>query len=86
MIIAVDFDGTIVEHKYPAIGREIPFATETLRMLMKQNHKLIMWSVREGKSLDDAVKWCKDLVLSFMPSTRTIQKRRLTTTTTSRAS
>ena len=49
MIIAVDFDGTIVEHEYPAIGREIPFATETLKMLMKQNHKLIMWSVREGK-------------------------------------
>lgn len=29
MIIAVDFDGTIVEHKYPAIGKEIPFAFET---------------------------------------------------------
>jgi hypothetical protein len=33
MIIAVDFDGTIVEHKYPAIGEEIPFAIETLKML-----------------------------------------------------
>ena len=65
MIIAVDFDGTIVEHKYPAIGREIPFATETLKMLMKQNHKLIMWSVREGKLLDDAVKWCKDRGVEF---------------------
>ncbi len=31
MIIAVDFDGTIVEHKYPAIGKELPFAIETLR-------------------------------------------------------
>ena len=31
MIIAVDFDGTIVEHKYPAIGKEIPFAIETLK-------------------------------------------------------
>lgn len=36
MIIAVDFDGTIVEHKYPAIGKEIPFAFETLRSY-KQN-------------------------------------------------
>lgn len=86
MIIAVDFDGTIVEHKYPAIGREIPFATETLKMLMKQNHKLIMWSVREGKLLDDAVNGARIVVLSFMLSTRTIQKKRLTTTTTSRAS
>ena len=65
MIIAVDFDGTIGEHEYPAIGREIPFATETLKMLMKQNHKLIMWSVREGKLLDDAVKWCKDRGVEF---------------------
>ena len=65
MIIAVDFDGTIVEHEYPAIGREIPFATETLKMLMKQNHKLIMWSVREGKLLDDAVKWCKERGVEF---------------------
>ena len=65
MIIAVDFDGTIVEHEYPAIGREIPFATETLKMLMKQNHKLILWSVREGKLLDDAVKWCKDRGVEF---------------------
>ena len=33
MIIAVDFDGTIVEHKYPEIGRELPFAIETLKKL-----------------------------------------------------
>ena len=48
MIIAVDFDGTIVEHKYPAIGKEIPFAFETLRKLQIEHHKLILWSVREG--------------------------------------
>ena len=40
MIIAVDFDGTIVEHKYPAIGKEIPFAFETLRKLQTEHHKL----------------------------------------------
>ena len=32
MIIAVDFDGTIVEHRYPKIGEERPFAIETLKM------------------------------------------------------
>lgn len=31
MVIAVDFDGTIVEHMYPKIGNEIPFATDTLK-------------------------------------------------------
>ena len=55
MTIAVDFDGTIVEHRYPEIGNELPFATETLKMLIADRHKLILWSVREGKLLDDAV-------------------------------
>ena len=52
MIIAVDFDGTIVEHKYPAIGKEIPFAIETLKKLQQERHFLILWSVREGRLLD----------------------------------
>ena len=53
--IAVDFDGTIVEHRYPEIGKELPFATETLRTLIKEHHRLILWSVREGKLLQDAI-------------------------------
>lgn len=59
MIIAVDFDGTIVEHKYPAIGAERPFATATLRQLIKDGHKLILWSVREGDLLQQAIDWCE---------------------------
>ena len=55
MIIAVDFDGTIVTHQYPAIGEELPFATETLRQLIADGHQLILWSVREGRLLDEAV-------------------------------
>lgn len=65
MTIAVDFDGTIVEHRYPDIGKEIPFATDTLKMLIKEHHKLILWSVREGKLLDDAVEWCKARGVEF---------------------
>jgi hypothetical protein len=65
MTIAVDFDGTIVEHRYPEIGPEIPFATETLKMLIKEQHKLILWSVREGKLLDDAVEWCRQRGVEF---------------------
>lgn len=59
MIIAVDFDGTIVEHKYPAIGKEIPFATATLKQLIADGHKLILWSVREGELLQEAIDWCE---------------------------
>lgn len=65
MTIAVDFDGTIVEHEYPRIGRELPFATDTLKMLIKDHHKLILWSVREGELLDEAVNWCKERGVEF---------------------
>lgn len=65
MTIAVDFDGTIVEHRYPEIGEEIPFATDTLKMLIADHHRLILWSVREGKLLDDAVEWCRKRGVEF---------------------
>ena len=65
MLIAVDFDGTIVTHKYPAIGEEIPFAVDTLKMLIRDRHKLILWSVREGHLLDEAVAWCKERGIEF---------------------
>lgn len=65
MVIAVDFDGTIVTHRYPDIGDEIPFATETLKMLIKEHHKLILWSVREGKLLQDAIDWCRERGVEF---------------------
>lgn len=63
--IAVDFDGTIVTHEYPHIGEELPFATETLRMLIRDHHKVILWSVREGKLLQDAVDWCRERGVEF---------------------
>ena len=65
MTIAVDFDGTIVEHRYPEIGEEVPFATDTLKQLIADRHKLILWSVREGKLLDDAVEWCRQRGVEF---------------------
>jgi hypothetical protein len=65
MIIAVDFDGTIVTHKYPDIGEELPFAIETLKTLISEGHKIILWSVREGKLLDEAVNWCHKRGLDF---------------------
>lgn len=65
MIIAVDFDGTIVKHRYPAIGEELPFAIETLKKIKEEGHTLILWSVREGKLLDEAVDFCKERGLTF---------------------
>ena len=59
MTIAVDFDGTIVEHMYPKIGKPIPGAIETLIKLQKAGHKLILWTYRSGETLKDAVDYCE---------------------------
>jgi hypothetical protein len=66
MIIAVDFDGTIVENRFPGIGQEQPFAIETLlRLQQEEHHQLILWTVREGALLGDAVRWCRKRGLEF---------------------
>ncbi len=65
MVIAVDFDGTIVEHRYPQIGKEIPFAIDTLKLLQQERHRLILWTVREGELLEEAVAWCRERGLEF---------------------
>lgn len=66
MIIAVDFDGTIVTHEYPKIGREIPFAIDTLKRMQEKLHiRLILWTVREGAELEAAVEYCRSKGLEF---------------------
>jgi hypothetical protein len=66
MTIAVDFDGTIVEHAYPRIGKPLPFALEVLRKLhLEENHRLILWTMREGKMLQDAVDFCAEKGVHF---------------------
>ena len=57
--IAIDFDGTIVEHEYPKIGKEKLFAFRTLKELEKQGARLILWTFRTGQELQDAVEYCK---------------------------
>ena len=66
MIIAVDFDGTIVTHEYPNIGKEIPFAIASLKKLQEDFQlQLILWTVREGKELEEAVEYCRKKGLEF---------------------
>jgi len=65
MIIAVDFDGTIVEHEYPKIGKTKLYAFETLKELQKQGHQLIMWTYRAGEYEKKAVEFCRENGLEF---------------------
>ncbi len=63
--IAVDFDGTIVEHEYPGIGKDKQFAFETLRELQKHGALLILWTFRAGPELDKAVEYCRKKGIEF---------------------
>ena len=65
MTIAVDFDGTIVENKYPEIGKELPFAIHTLQVLQEEGNRLILFTSREGELLDEAVAFCHERGLDF---------------------
>lgn len=57
--IAVDFDGTIVEHAYPKIGKEKLFAFQTLKELDRLGAILILWTIRTGAELNEAVEYCR---------------------------
>lgn len=65
LIIAVDFDGTIVEDAYPKIGKPMLFAFDTLKMLQQKGHRLILWTYRCDDKLEEAVKFCKDNGIIF---------------------
>ena len=57
MTIAIDFDGTVVRHEYPLVGEDCPFAEKTLKRLVKAGHRLILFTMRHDKELEDAVSW-----------------------------
>jgi glutamine cyclotransferase/hydroxymethylpyrimidine pyrophosphatase-like HAD family hydrolase len=65
MKIAVDFDGTIVENRFPGIGKPKLFAFETLQALQKKGHDLILWTYRSGSKLDEAVAFCQEHGIEF---------------------
>ena len=57
LTIAIDFDGTCVEHDYPAVGMDVAGAAETLRQLQAKGHRLILYTMRSGEILEAAVEW-----------------------------
>lgn len=85
-IIAIDFDGTIVEDRYPEIGKLKDGAKGAIHSLKKDGYKLILWTSRTGIHLARAVEFlakegitfdeinnsCKDNVKEFGNDTRKI--------------
>ncbi|MBN1132829.1 MAG: glutaminyl-peptide cyclotransferase [Bacteroidales bacterium] len=84
MKIAVDFDGTIVEHRYPDIGKEMLFAFDTLKALQKQKHQLILWTFRSGKELEEAVEYCRKNGVEFYAVNKSYPEEQFDEQTTSR--
>lgn len=65
MFVAVDFDGTIVTHEYPDIGRPVPGAVEWMKQWQDAGASLILWTMRsdtgpDGPVLEDAVRYLAD--------------------------
>ena len=84
MKIAVDFDGTVVEHKYPEIGKTILFAFEALSELQKRGHKLVLWTFRSGERLDAAVEFCKKNGIEFYAVNKSFPEEKFDDASTSR--
>lgn len=57
MIYAIDFDGTIVEDRYPEIGELKPEAEKFIHEIQRRGDKWILWTMRAGEKLDKAVKF-----------------------------
>lgn len=65
MIIAVDFDGTLCKSEFPSIGEPKYEVISLIRQMIDNGNEVILWTTRNGKELEDAVKWCEDYGLHF---------------------
>lgn len=68
--IAIDFDGTIVTHEYPACGKIVPGVKVTIDALKENGHKVFLWTMRSWNPkhktvLEEAVAFCEDNGISF---------------------
>jgi len=60
MKIAVDFDGTCVDHVFPKVGKDAPNVVETLHTLVDGGHMIFLYTMRSGNFLTEAIKWFID--------------------------
>lgn len=65
MIIAVDFDGTLCQDKFPKIGKPRKALIKFVKAHKTAGAKLILWTCRCGDRLKEAVAWCKEQGIEF---------------------
>ncbi len=64
LVIAVDFDGTIVHNKWPDIGEPVREAADTIRLWTARGHRIVIWTCRVGNELEACEKW---LIRNWVP-------------------
>lgn len=65
MIYAVDFDGTLCKNAWPDIGKANTPLIEFLKREKADGAELILWTMREGEALEQALAWCAEHGLTF---------------------
>jgi hydroxymethylpyrimidine pyrophosphatase-like HAD family hydrolase len=80
LTIAIDFDGTIVENRYPKIGKPLLFAIETLTKLQEEGHQLILWTYRTGPELQEAIEFCNNKGIYFFAVNRSYPEEKFDNT------
>ena len=65
MIYAVDFDGTLCRNAWPEIGEPNLELIRFLKQAKTNGAELILWTMREGETLNQAVEWCRQYGLEF---------------------
>lgn len=55
-VIGIDFDGTCVTHDFPHVGKDIG-AIPVLKRMVERGNNLVLWTMRSGKFLNDAIEW-----------------------------
>lgn len=64
-IVAIDFDGTLVEDKFPEIGKPNEFMFKTVKALQANGVRVVLWTCRDGKNLIDAIAFCRNKGIVF---------------------
>lgn len=64
-IVAIDFDGTLVEDRFPDIGAPIKSMFSLVKALQASNIRVILWTCRDGQNLANAVAYCKSYGVTF---------------------
>lgn len=58
--VALDFDGTMVRHEFPKVGKDIGAETVLKELINSFDVQYILFTMRDAKYLEDAVQWFKD--------------------------